>query len=181
MNYTTAMMLINESIRAVKCVYEPEPDDKNKTQPKRELFKTLDHSLKVGDYVVVPSTTRHKITTVKVVEVDAEVDFESPVQVEWIVGRIDMADYAMIKRIEDTAIERIKAAEKTRKKKELAEKMFEHDKALIEGLQIANLTDLPSLVGPGEPPPAPMGEKIPEAAPAAPGTTKVRDEDDLPI
>lgn len=138
MNYSTAIMLVNESIRAIRCAYEPTQEG-----TKEYLFKSLDKSIKVGDLVVVPSTTRYKRAVVKVTEVDAEVDYDSTVQIEWIVGKIDNADYAAIKNAEQDAIDKIKAAEKLRKKAELREKLLAHDQDLLNGLPISTMKQLP--------------------------------------
>lgn len=141
MNYSTAIMLVNENIRAIRCIYEPKKDGSQ--EPKQYLFKSLDPSITKGDLVVVPSSTRFQRAVVKVIEVDAEVDYDSSIQVEWIVGKVNNADYAAIKRAEDEAINKIKGAEKLRKKKELAEKLFAHDQELLKGLPISNMKQLP--------------------------------------
>lgn len=137
MNYSTAIMLVNENIRAILCEYDP------KDSTKKYIYKTLDSSIKKGDLAVVPSTTRHSRTVVKVLETDVDVDYDSSVQVEWIVGKIDNADYAYIKRVEDEAIEKIKAAEKLRKKQELRDKLLAHDQELLKGLPISTMKALP--------------------------------------
>lgn len=103
MNYTTAVFLINKDLRALIGVYED--------GGKRETFKTLDHSIKVGDLCVVPSDTRHKVTTVKVLETDVSVDFDAQEKVRWIITRIDMDAFAQTVAQEDQAIEALKAAE----------------------------------------------------------------------
>ena len=138
MNYSTAIMLVNESIRAIRCAYEPTQEG-----TKEYLFKSLDNTIKVGDLVVVPSTTRYKRAVVKVTEIDAEVDYDSTVQIEWIVGKIDNADYAAIRAAEQEAIDKIKAAEKLRKKAELRDKLLAHDQALLTGLSISTMKQLP--------------------------------------
>lgn len=118
MNLSTAVFLLPDSAaRAIIVTYEA-----HDSAP-RTMFKTFDRSLKVDDYVVVPTDTRHKLTVCKIVEVDADVDFDSPTQIAWIVGKVDMADITAIKRQEDSIIEIIKAAEKQNKKNELAAKM----------------------------------------------------------
>lgn len=138
MNYSTAIMLVNDNIRAIRCAYEPTQEG-----TKEYIFKSLDKTIKVGDLVVVPSTTRYKRAVVKVTEVDAEVDYDSTVQVEWIVGKIDNADYAAIKNAEQQAIDKIKSAEKLRKKAELRDKLLAHDQELLSGLPIADMKQLP--------------------------------------
>lgn len=138
MNYSTAIMLVNDSIRAIRCAYEPTQEG-----TKEYIFKSLDKTIKVGDLVVVPSTTRYKRAVVKVTEVDAEVDYDSAIQVEWIVGKVDNADYAAIKGAEQQAIDKIKGAEKLRKKAELRDKLLAHDQELLSGLPIADMKQLP--------------------------------------
>lgn len=122
MNLSTAVFLINDDVRAVLVTYEVDTD---KCKAPRTLFKTFDKSIKVDDYVVVPTDTRHNLTVCKVVEVDVDVDFDSTCQVKWLVGRVDFADVNQIKEQEDQAIEAIKKAEKLNKKKELQSKMKE--------------------------------------------------------
>lgn len=143
MNYTTAIMLVNDNIRAVKCIYEPDSTNGSAMLSKRTLFKTLDKSIAIGDFVIVPSDMRHKMTTVKVVEVDAEVDFESSIQVDWIIGKISMANYTEINAAEELAIQAIKAAERTRKKNDLRAKLLEHDAETLKHLPITNMTGAP--------------------------------------
>lgn len=138
MNYSTAIMLVNENIRAIRCAYEPTQEG-----TKEYLFKSLDKTIKVSDLVVVPSATRYKRAVVKVTEVDAEVDYDSTVQIEWIVGKIDNADYAAIKSAEQGAIDQIKGVEKKRKTDELRDKLGLNDNTLLKALPIASMNALP--------------------------------------
>ena len=105
MNYSTAVFLINDDVRAIACTYEA--DEK----AKREIFKTLDKSIAKDDFVVVPTDTRHKMTVVKVVEVDVDVDLDSSIPMQWIVGAVERHDYERILKMEEQAIETIKSAE----------------------------------------------------------------------
>lgn len=117
MNLSTAVFLINDDARAVMVTYE-EGDRATRT-----MFKTFDKNLKVDDFVVVPTNTRHHMTVCKVVEVDVEVDFDNDVQVDWIIGRVEKANFDDIKKQEESAINAIRAAEKLKKRKELSESM----------------------------------------------------------
>ena len=128
MNYSTAIFLISDDVRAVMATYEAEDN------APRTMFKTMDPSIKVDDFVVVPSGTRHNITTAKVVAVDVEPDLESSVEMAWIVGVVAMADFNKIKSQEGDAIAQIKSAEKRRKRDELRE-------ALVK--DVGDLTALP--------------------------------------
>lgn len=128
LNNSLAVFLMNPNVIGVLVSYEP--DVKNGDQvlkrADRVFYKTFDTSLKPGDFVVVPTDSRWNLTVCKVEEVNVEADFDSMKPVEWIVGKINRADYEDLKAQEARAIETIKAAEKTRKKKELAEKLLEH-------------------------------------------------------
>lgn len=120
MNLSTAVFLINDNARAVMVTYEQDAIGRNAS---RTMFKTFDKSIKVDDYVIVPTDTRHNLTVCKVVEVDIDVDFDSVTQVAWLIGRVDLADVIEIKTQEELAINAIKAAEKLKKKKELQDSM----------------------------------------------------------
>ena len=116
MNYSTAIFLISDKVRAVGVTYEQDVPGKPAAVT---VFKTFDRGIGVGDYVVVPTDTRHNMTVCKVKSVDVEVDFDASVEMKWIVGKIDRADVESIQAQEADAIIRIKAAEKNRKKEEL--------------------------------------------------------------
>lgn len=117
MNLSTAVFLINDNARAIMVTYES-----HEGAPKT-MFKSFDKSIKVDDFVVVPTDTRHKLTVCKVVAVDVDVDFDSSAQVGWLIGKVSLADVNQIKEQEEVAIEAIKAAEKLKKKKELQASM----------------------------------------------------------
>jgi len=138
MNYSTAILLINPACRAIKAIYDQDPTDENKPRAKRTLFKTFDPSIKAGDIAMVPSTTRHMVTTVKVTDVDVEWDVHSCEEVKWVIGVIDQAEYISLKSQEEAAINQIKESEKTFERNELKKKMFAHmTEEQIASLQIA--------------------------------------------
>jgi len=128
LNNSLAVFLMNPAVRGVLVTYEPDVMSGNTVARRadRVFYKTFDASIKPGDFVVVPTDSRWNLTVCKVEEVDVEADFDNMKSVEWIVGKVDRADYEDLKAQEASAIETIKAAEKTRKKKELAEKLLEH-------------------------------------------------------
>lgn len=142
MNYSTAVFLINNKVRAVKCTYEAEAN-----APKT-LFKTFDETIKVDDFVIVPTNTRHKMTICKVVEVDVDVDFDSSTQVEWVVGTVERANYEEMLAQEAAAIQAIKAAELRKKREDLRDSMLKNHMAEIAALPIADMTTAP----PAQPP-----------------------------
>lgn len=132
MNYSTAVMLINQNIRAVRGQYEPEGAT--------EVFKTIDQNLKVDDLVTVESGTRWKYTTMKIVEVDVEVDFDSNKAISWVVGKIDTSVHDQIKGMEAKAIDVIKKGELRKRREDIKKNTLDAAAAgEIEGLDIARL------------------------------------------
>lgn len=113
MNYSRAVLIVNDKIKVVAGKYE-------ETQ-KETLFKTLDPTLKVGDFCVVESNTRWGITTVKITKVDAEsdVDFDAPETMNWVVSKINMSDHQAIKDLETQAITAIKAGELRKRREDI--------------------------------------------------------------
>ncbi len=133
MNYSTAVMLINENIIAVDVTYEP--DGSSSQTAKRTTYKTLDLSLKVGDLVVVPTDTRHKFTIAMVDKIDVEVDFESDIQIGWIAGKAPTQEYNEILGKENEMISVVKASEKRAKREEIKKNMM----GLQEENKLSNL------------------------------------------
>jgi len=148
MNYSTAVFLINDDVRAVACTYEA--DEK----AKREIFKTLDKSITKDDFVIVPTDTRHKMTVVKVVEVDVDVDLDSHVPMQWIVGAVERHDYERLIKMEETAIETIKSAEKRKKRDEMRAAIFKDREGMLNSLSLTHL-DVPVVEVPAEAPAKP--------------------------
>lgn len=145
MNYTTAVMLINDNIRAVNGIYEVEIDGRK--QP-RTMFKTLDKTVKVGDLVVVPTDTRHNMTVVKITEVDIDVNFEDQTPVKWVISKVYQDEYDGILLEEQKWIEAIKESEKRRKREELKKNMLEmYREDGIEKLPIANMGTASAIEG----------------------------------
>lgn len=130
MNYSTAIFLISDKARALLCTYECGEN------AKRTLFKTLDQTIGVDDYVVVPTDTRHKMTVVKVVEIDVEPDFDTAEDVAWVIGVVHREDYEVLKAQEGDAIAKIKAAEKRKKREELRAALIADAEADLKALPI---------------------------------------------
>lgn len=118
MNYTRAIFLISDDVRAVNVTYEAHEG------AAKTMYKTFDPDVKVDDYVTIPTDSRHKMTVCKVVEVDVEPDLESPVDMNWIIGVVDRANFEDIEKQENDAIQKIRVAERKRKRRELRETMI---------------------------------------------------------
>lgn len=151
MNYSTAIFLVNSQVRCVAASYELNA----KGEPAQvNPFKTLDPTIKVGDFVVVPTETRHSMTVCRVEEVDIEVDFDSQAQMRWIVGKVDLDSYRDILSREDSAIQAMKSAEKRSKQEELRRKL------IADNPQLAALQDIGRSVEPPALAPPPPGDEI---------------------
>lgn len=132
-NYSTAVMLFNENIRAIRCEYE--------NGSSQTVFKTLDKTIEVDDLVIIPTGTRHNMTVVKVVEVDYDIDIEDDTAVSFIVGKVHIKAYDQILEQEKIWISALKAGEKKRKRDELEKSMRGlYADSGIESLEIANMT-----------------------------------------
>ena len=131
MNYSRAIFLISDEVRAIMVAYEPK--DKNGKWPdKPKLFKTFNQDISVDDYVVVPTTSRHNMTVCQVAEVDVDPDFESNADCNWIVGVVDRADFEAIERQEQAAIDAIKTAERRKKRDELRKALMEGHEEIVK-------------------------------------------------
>lgn len=132
MNYSTAVMLINPAIKAVRGKYEENGS--------AEIFKTIITDLKVGDYVVVESTTRWGFTTVKITEINSDPDFDSSKEVKWVVQRVVVEEHERIKGMEDAAIELIKKGELRKRREDIVKNTLDAASAgEINNLDIARI------------------------------------------
>jgi hypothetical protein len=147
MNYSTAVFLINNDVRAVVGIYESEDDLLLSKKPfSRITFKTLDSTIKVGDFVVVPTDTRHKMTVVKIVEVDTDIDFDSNTQINWVISTLDKTSYEKTLALEQTAIAVMKSAELRKKKSELRDSVFKDQAESLKTLELSTVPPSPPKV-----------------------------------
>lgn len=130
MNNSTLVFLINDDVRALSVAYEPDGT--------QMIVKTMDPDIKVGDMVVVESTTRHKITTAKVEAVDIEPDLETSIHMHWVVGVIRLDDHKEILQKEIEAIATVQRAEKRKKRDALREALFNDSDANVKALALSS-------------------------------------------
>lgn len=121
MNFSTVIFLINKHVRCVLATYEQDPDTK------RTPFKTFDPHVAIGDYVIVPTTTRHGMTVVKIVDTDVDVDFDNSAPMAWIIGRVDRGEYEKNLSQEGDAVTKIRQADSARKRDELRDVLLSHN------------------------------------------------------
>lgn len=123
MNLTTAVFLINPNVRAIMAQYD-------EGQPST-LFKTVDPTIKVDDFVVVPTATRIGFTVCKVTATDVDVDFDDKTLVQWCT-KVDIDTYKSIQAMEVEVIKKIQSAEVRKKREDLKKNL------LADGLGVAD-------------------------------------------
>ena len=84
------ILLVNDDVRLVKVCYEPESAS--------YVYKTLDQSIAVDDYVVIPTDSRHHMTVARVTAVDAQDDFdlEGNIGLKWIIDKVNYPAHKQI-------------------------------------------------------------------------------------
>lgn len=145
MNYSTAIFLVNKDVRAVSVSYELKPGTTT-NEGLRPFFtyKTMNPDVKPGDYVVIPTDTRHGRTVCRVEEVDVEIDFDSAVQIAWLIDRVDTETHNAIVAVENDAIAKIRSAEKRRKQEELQAKLIADNPELANLAGVNSVSALPA-------------------------------------
>jgi len=122
MNYSSAVMIINHEIRAIRTSYEPGTNGK---EPNTYIYKTIDKTIKKGDFVVVPTDTRWGYTVNKVEAVDVDVDFDSDVILKWILNKVDVAGNKVTIQEEDKWVSALQESEKRKRREELKKQLLE--------------------------------------------------------
>lgn len=138
MNYSTAIFLIDETVRAVVCSYEGDRNDRMTT------FKTIDASIKKDDLVIVPTTTRAGFTVVRVIDDLVDIDYDNQTQMSWILGRVDREPYDKIIAQESSIVQQVKEAEISRKRSELANSLKAHHDGRLSQLSIGSALGKPA-------------------------------------
>lgn len=149
-NLSTTCFLVNQDVRAIAVTYE-KIDVSQDTRDQKfkapylsagrlpegaEIFKTFDLNIKVDDYVVIPTGTRHGMTVCKVVAVDVELDFNTREEIQWIVDTVDVDLFEKSRQWEDQMLASVKNARVTDQREKLADQL----KKSVGG----NLTALPA-------------------------------------
>jgi hypothetical protein len=133
-NSSKTIFLVNDNVRAIKAVYDP--DEK---KPIPAIYKTLDQTITVDDFIVVPSGSRHRLTVFRVVETDFEIDFDTPGTIEWVFGRVDVEGMEEIIRQEKEVIDKVSSAEKRRRREKLRETLLADVNGDLKALPIYNV------------------------------------------
>lgn len=99
-------------------------------------FKTMDTTLQVGDYVVVPTNTRWLMTVCRVEEIDVEPDLDMH-EIQWLRSSVDLSAYNDILVGETQLIAAANSAEKRALKAKLRAEMT-IDQEAMSGLTLLN-------------------------------------------
>lgn len=141
MNYQKAIFIINDDVRALRVQYQPELCNPRKGDDVDAIiFKTLDPAIKKGDLVVVPTKTRHKATVVKVTDIDIDPGYDLPGECRWVIQRVNMTDFDLLKEREEEAVSQIRQVEDRRRRKELRQAMEADAAESLKALPIYNVT-----------------------------------------
>jgi hypothetical protein len=130
MNLNTAIFLYDDNVRAVAVEYEAIEDN---SQRKLAIFKTFDDTLKPGDIVAVPTSTRVGFTACRVVEADHQVDLDTKTPIPWIAGKLNIEAFAKLKDQEQTflaAMRRVQHDAERKKMREAVGNMAGMEKAI---------------------------------------------------
>lgn len=122
MNYTKAILIVDDNVKVVKVNYDSNNNDK--------YFKTLLMDLAKDDLVVIPTATRHNMTVGKIVETDCLINLDDNDQISWVIQKVDKDSYENTLKQENVAIEQIKSAELRKKKSDLLD-AIKVDQAVI--------------------------------------------------
>lgn len=152
-NKSKVIFVLNDSVRALLATFEKDDPERN-TKAKREMVKTLDPSIKVGDMVNVETGSRHGVSTMKIVEADVEVNFNDPENVRWIVGKVDMTALAKVIDQENEAISAIRRAELKKERKDLRATLDESYSDEMKNIQLVHQKSDPVPVTAAVEPPA---------------------------
>ena len=131
-NNSTIVFLINDDVRAVNVKYE-----KGDNAPEY-TFKTMDPTIQVGDYVVIPTDSRHNMTVALVSEVDIELDFATDMHIRWIMARVDLTEHEAVLEKEKAAITAVQSAERRKKREELRAALLANSDEQIKSLELSS-------------------------------------------
>lgn len=127
-NFSTLIFLYDKRVKAIKAAYltddDPQVVKAGLKKAPETMFKTYE-DFQVGDLIVVPSDTRHRMTVVKVtaLNVQDEIEFDSSVQVPWVVSKVDVDGYNQNRSRDENARTAIRRAEKIKREDELKERL----------------------------------------------------------
>lgn len=133
MNYSSAVMIINHDIRAIRTSYEPGLNGK---EPTSTVFKTIDPTIKKGDFVVVPTDTRWGFTVNRVEAVDVDVDFDSDVILKWVLNKVDVDGNKKTVAEEEKWVSALQESEKRKRREALKNQLLETHGDEVKNLMI---------------------------------------------
>ncbi len=135
------IFLLRNDVRVIGASYEPDKSNIRDIADVTNTFKSLDTEIVVGDFIVVPTDTRHGMTVMRVEEVDMEPLIESDSKIEWAIGIVDKNGFEEMERIEREIQSKIASAKRRKKQEELkAELLADMEEADLKVLDFAGDT-----------------------------------------
>jgi hypothetical protein len=123
-NTSLAVFLVDDRARCIKVAY-----DKQQMYGGKDIgsdiksFKTLDPTIKKGDFVVIETSTRWGLTVGRVEEVDCLVNYANPEEMRWAIG-FDHSTFKLLKEEEQKLIGVVSKAEEQDAREQLRRKMM---------------------------------------------------------
>lgn len=133
MNHSTTVFIANPDVRALRVSYE---ENSCKEKEDKYVFKTFDKNIKIDDYVVIPTDTRHNMTVGKVIEVDVDINFDSSHEFKWIIDRVNKKPYEEVLLQEQIIIKEVRTIEFTHKRQQLQSALGMNDPEKLKALPI---------------------------------------------
>ena len=132
MNKDTAVFIFSNEVRAIKGAY-----DVGSTP---ELFKTFNKDIKVGDIVVVESSTRHGYTVVEVTEVDVEIDY-SHSHPKWALDIVSVAEVESLREQESAMFKEVQDTERAKERDAIRQRYMESQPERFAKLGLVDMTE----------------------------------------
>lgn len=108
--------MVNKDLKAVIVSYE----DGGR---KQTMKKTFIQDLKVGEYVLVRTGTRHNATVCRVERINVNVDYSSTEEVGWVASRVDLEEFDRLEKLEEEVLFIIQNAERRAVEEEMRAKI----------------------------------------------------------
>jgi hypothetical protein len=124
------LFIYDETATCIAVEYEPDGN--------HVFMKTTDQSINVGDFVLIQTDTRHKLTVAKVKDVGITPDVESHTEIRWAYFKINKAAVDAILQDEAAKQAKIADAQRRAKRRQLAADLAAGDPELKEMMQVTD-------------------------------------------
>ena len=123
-NKNTAIFIVDDRVRGIEASYE--------NDGKSEMFKAMDPSIQVGDFVTIPTSTRHHMTVVKVTAVDVDPPMDHSTGIPWIIGTVDTKDFSALVEEEERIVGDVMRRQRLRERQKARREFLGEDDAVLQ-------------------------------------------------